>query len=369
MRVLNITTVGMTMRFFINYIKALEENGHTVDIACNNSNNDIPEFFEKNGNKQFQISCSRSPFSFGNFKAIKEIKKIVEAGDYDIVHCHTPIAAACTRIACRKARKKGVKVIYTAHGFHFYKGAPKQNWAIFYPIEKFCARYTDVLITINKEDYALAQKKIKVKQIEYVPGVGIDVSKFADCVVDKSAKRKELNLPNDAFLMLSVGELNKNKNHEAVIRALARVENKNLYYIIAGEGDLRDYLLNLADELGVKERVKLLGQRNDVKELYKTADLYLHPSYREGLPVAVVEALASGIPIVCTNIRGNSDVVRDGINGILVGANDVDGFKNAIVKIMNDSGNIAKTNSEDAKVFGVLAVNERMFDIYFGQEN
>ena len=150
---------------------------------------------------------------------------------------------------------------------------------------------------------------------------------------------------------------------------MARVENKNLYYIIAGEGDLRDYLLNLADELGVKERVKLLGQRNDVKELYKTADLYLHPSYREGLPVAVVEALASGIPIVCTNIRGNSDVVRDGINGILVGANDVDGFKNAIVKIMNDSGNIAKTNSEDAKVFGVLAVNERMFDIYFGQEN
>lgn len=369
MRVLNITTVGMTMRFFENYIKALEQEGHTVDIACNNSNGDIPSFYNENGNKQFEISCSRSPFSFGNIKAVKEIKKIVKDGNYDVVHCHTPIAAACTRIACRKARKNGTKVIYTAHGFHFYKGAPKLNWMIFYPIEKICARFTDVLITINKEDYALAQKKLKAKKIEYVPGVGIDISKFADCEVDRTAKRKELDIPENAFLMLSVGELNKNKNHESVIRALAKCENDKLHYIIAGEGDLKEYLLSLSGELGVKDRVHLLGQRTDVKELYKTADIYLHPSYREGLPVAVVEALASGTPIICTNIRGNSDVVKDGINGILVTANDVDGIKNAIIKLISDNGEIGKTNSRDAESFGIDFVNNKMFEIYFGRES
>lgn len=364
MKILYVTTIGGTMAFFIDYIDELVSKKHVVDIATNTNLYPVREIYNDLGCSIFNISCTRSPFSLSNITAIKQIKKIVEEGNYDIVHCHTPIAAACTRIACRKARKKGTKVIYTAHGFHFYKGAPLINWLVFYPIEKLCAHFTDILVTINKEDYNFALKKIKAKRVEYVPGVGIDVQKFANCEVDALAKKQELGVPNDAFLLLSVGELNENKNHQSVIRALAKIENKNPHYIIAGEGGLKDNLISLTEELGVKDRVHLVGQRDDVAELYKVADVYIHPSYREGLPVAVVEALAAGTPIICTNIRGNTDVVKDGINGVLVKPNAVDEIKKAINKLMTDKGEIGKTNSVDAECFSVSSVNEKMYNIY-----
>ena len=170
-----------------------------------------------------QIDTSRSPFSKGNLKAIKQLKILIEEGKYDIVHCHTPVAAACTRVACRKARKNGTRVIYTAHGFHFYKGAPKANWMLFYPVEKLCAKWTDLLITINREDYALAKEKLKAKRIEYVPGVGVDLQIYGRTNADKAEKRRQLGITEDVKLLLSVGELNKNKNHETVIRALAKI--------------------------------------------------------------------------------------------------------------------------------------------------
>ena len=365
MRILYVTTVGVTMSFFENYIKTLEADGHEVSIACNNSGGDLPEFYHTNGNKHYNLSGSRNPFSTGNVKAIKEIKKIVENEKYDIVHCHTPIAAACCRIACRKARKNGTKVIYTAHGFHFYKGAPLKNWLIFYPIERICARFTDVLITINKEDYELAKKKFKARCVECVPGVGIDVKKFAECEVDVSKKRQELGIPNDAYLLLSVGELNQNKNHQSVIKAIAAVKSEKIHYMIAGQGGLKEDLLSLAKELGIAERLHLLGYRNDVNELYKTADLYVHPSFREGLPTSVIEAMASGKPIICTDIRGSAEVVKNGYNGILVKPNDIEAIKNAIIELKNSYGEIGANNTDEAQRFDVTSVNEKLLTIYF----
>ena len=182
MKILYVTTIGTTMGFFKSFIKKLSDDGNQVELACNNTAN-VPEFYVENGFKIHSIDCSRAPINKGNFKAVNQLKKIVENGHFDIVHCHTPIAAACCRIACRKVRKNGTKVIYTAHGFHFYKGAPFINWLVYYPIEKICSHFTDVLITINTEDYALAQKKMKAKSIQYVPGVGIDTEKFTNCTL------------------------------------------------------------------------------------------------------------------------------------------------------------------------------------------
>ena len=330
MKILYVTTVGATMTFFKSFFKELVDDGNIVELASNETEWDYPQDVKELGLKSTHIDCSRSILSIGNIKCINQIKKLVKENEYDIVHCHTPIASVCTRIACKKLRKQRIntksplRVFYTAHGFHFYQGSPKKNWIIFYPIEKLCAKWTDVLITINKEDYNLAKNKFeglgKNKQfegckVEYVPGVGIDVDKFANTVVDRVAKRKELGVPEDAFLLLSVGELNENKNHQIVIKALAELmktpegKAKNYYYVIAGQGPLKGELQNLIDSLNLTERVKLLGWRSDCAELYKTADLLVHPSLREGLPVTVMEAQAAGLPCIGSNIRGVGDVV------------------------------------------------------------
>ena len=306
MKILYITTIGGTMSFFKSLISELIKEGNTIDIATNEETSKVPDCYREWGCNIYPISTSRSPFCFGNVKAIKQIGNI--AKDYDIVHCHTPLAGMATRLGCRKLRKKqGLKVVYTAHGFHFYKGAPKKNWMIYYPIEKICSKWTDVLITINKEDYLFAKKKMKAKQIKYIPGVGIDTKKFANTVVNVDKKREELGILKDAYLILSVGELNKNKNHQIVIKAIHEVQDSNIYYIIAGEGDKGEELEKLAKKLNVN--LKLLGFRKDVAELYKTANLYILPSIREGLNVSCMEAISCGCPTIVSRIRGNVDMV------------------------------------------------------------
>lgn len=352
------------MGFFKSFIRELLDQGHSVDIACNYSDGKVADCYEEWGCSIYKLSCTRSPISSGNITAINEIKKLIHKENYDIVHCHTPIAAACTRIACKSLRKSGLKVIYTAHGFHFYKGAPLKNWLMFYQIEKLCSKWTDVLITINKEDYELANKKFKAKSTEYVPGVGIDIAKFRDIEVDKVTKREELGIPCNSFLMLSVGELNENKNHESVIRALAQLNNSDIHYAIAGVGSLDKHLLELSKELGVDKQVHLLGYRTDVNEICKTSDLYVHPSYREGLPVSVMEAMASGLPILCSRVRGNVDLVNEN-GGFLFNPHNVDDCKHAIEELLSkELKKIGDYNAEIIKVFDSNSVNVIMRRIY-----
>lgn len=315
MRILYITTIGSTMGFFSQFIKELLDNGHRVDIATNENERKVQTCYRDWGCKVYQISFIRSPFSKKNLKAISEIRSIVANNSYDIVHCHTPVAAACTRLACIGQRREGLKVMYTAHGFHFYKGAPLKNWLLYYPIEKILSYWTDVLITINREDYQRAKKNFYARKIEYVPGVGIDLERFT--MSDEKKKenrviiRKELGLQDDDIILLSVGELNKNKNHEIVIRALASLKHKKLKYVIAGNGVLADKLKQLATALGIRDSVYLLGFRTDVPKLMNCADIYILPSLREGLNVSLMEAMASNLPCLVSRIRGNVDLVED----------------------------------------------------------
>ena len=356
MRILYVATVGGFMPFFKKLVRQLLDEGHIVDFAANQSTSKVPDYYLEWGCKVFDISCSRSPFSLGNFKAIKQIKQL--AKDYDIVHCHTPLAGMATRLGCKKLRKKrNLKVFYTAHGFHFYNGAPKKNWIIYYPIEKMCSRWTDVLITINREDFSLANSKMKAKRIEYVPGVGIDVQKFSSTIVDLEKKRDELGVPRNAFLILSVGELNQNKNHQLVIKAISSLNNENIHYMIAGVGDQKETLEKIAKEL--KVNLHLLGYRRDVAELYKVSNLYIHPSFREGLPVSVMEAVASNIDCICSNIRGCSDIVNSGY----FNPTDVNGLSCLIKDFIS-----GKTNKIDNSVklsdFDYKHVNNQIIELY-----
>ena len=361
MKILYVTTIGSTMNFFNSFIKQLVDEGHSVDIATNENSSKVPMYYKEWGCTIYQIDTSRSPFSKGNWKAIKQLKKLIARERYDIVHCHTPVAAMCTRFAAIKFRKNSTKVFYTAHGFHFYKGAPLKNWLLYYPVEKICAYFTDVLITINKEDYALAKKKMKAKRIEYIPGVGIDLNKFGQVTVDKMEKRTELGIPKDATLLLSVGELNKNKNHETVIRA---IRNMDVYYIIAGKGNLKEHLQSVIDEFGMTERVKLLGYRSDVAELYQVADIYVLPSIREGLNVSIMEAMASSLPVVCGRIRGTTDLIDEN-GGVLIEPKNIDECRKAIGSILNgNKEQLGKYNFEKAKTLSVEIINERMKEVY-----
>jgi len=306
--------------FHLPYLEMFKNNGYKVEIASNGED-EVPFC-----NKHHQVDFQRSPLKKDNIKAYYELKKISSEENYDIIHCHTPVAAMLTRMAARKMRKKGTRVIYTAHGFHFFKGAPLKNWLIYLPFEWLCSFLTDILITINTEDFEFAKKHLHAKQTEYVHGVGIDTEKFKNIEVDREKKREELGIPKDSFAVLSVGELNDNKNHETILRAIAKIDRKDIVYVICGQGNKKEYLENLAKVLGLEERLILAGFRKDVVEIYKCCDLFAFPSKREGLPVSVMEAMASGLPCVVSDIRGCRDLIKSGKNGFLCNPMDIEAF-------------------------------------------
>jgi len=344
-KALVVTTVASTLDQFCMSDISILQKSYKVYVAANfslgnnTSKERVKDFKSELQEKNIvvnEINFNRNPFSKSNFSAYKEIKKLINDNSFEIIHCHTPVAAMAVRLAARKTRKKGTRVIYTAHGFHFFKGAPLKNWMLFYPVERWLARYTDVLITINREDFYRAKQSFRAGRIEYIPGVGIDTRKFSEIVVDKSTTRKELGVPEDAILVLSVGEVNENKNHEAIIRAIAKLHNPNVYYMICGQGILEKYLANLIKRLGLQKQVKLLGYRRDIAKISKASDVFAFPSFREGLSVALMEAMALELPVVCSNIRGNIDLIEDGKGGYLVEPDDVNGFEDGIYKIIKN---------------------------------
>lgn len=377
-KALVVTTVASTIdQFCMNDINILNKS-YSVQVAANftignnTSNERIKEFKKELKEKNIivnEMNYNRNPFSKDNFLAYKEIKKLINQNSFELIHCHTPVAAMLVRLAARKARKKGTKIIYTAHGFHFFKGAPIKNWMLFYPIERWLARYTDVLITINKEDYNTAKKSFKAGRVEYIPGVGIDTEKFNEVVIDKSVKRKELGIPDNAFLVLSVGELNKNKNHETVIKAIAKLNNPNVYYVICGQGILGGYIKNLIKQLGLEKQVKLLGYRRDIAEISKASDVFVFPSFREGLSVALMEAMALGLPVICSKIRGNVDLIEDVNGGYLVEPDDIDGYVKSLDKLIQNDALIESMSSYNQKIikdFDIYNVKRDMEKIYLG---
>ena len=342
----------------------LLNEGHSVEIATN-CEQPVPKIYNTLNCKVHDIPFSRSPFSKKNLKAYRMFKQLVESEHYDIVHTHTPNASMIARLACRNVRKNGTKVFYTAHGFHFYKGAPLKNWLMYYPVEKFCARFTDVLITINKEDYELAQKKIHAKKVFYVPGVGIDLERIRSIQADRNEVRKSIGVPQDCVLLLSIGELNVNKNHQVVLRALAKLDNKNVHYAIAGVGDHKDNLLNLAKELGIENQFHLLGYRKDALKLYRGADVFVFPSFREGLSVSMMEAMASELPIVCSKIRGNEDLVHnENAQFCPFDTEELLARLRMLVDKQSLREQLSKENGENVKTFSLVNVLDEIKKIY-----
>lgn len=330
--------MGRHYRKFGHYdIKPLQELGYEVHFAANFTL-DIDKV-EDDSIVLHQVDFQRSPFSIKNIKAYKQIKKIIDENDFDIIHCQSPVGGVLTRLANQKLNHK-CRILYTAHGFHFYKGAPIIMWLLFYPIEKWLAKYTDTIITINKEDYNLAKNKFskRCNKIEYIPGIGIDINKFNKkmSVQEKKELKKELQLPRDSFVLTCVGRLEKNKNQIFLINVMEQLkEDSNIHLLLVGSDELNGKYQRIVHKKHLEKNVHFLGNRNDIPKILGITDIAVSASKREGLPINVIEALASGVPVVALKCRGMEDIIKDDKNGFIV--NSINDMSRYIVHLSNNN--------------------------------
>lgn len=377
------SVASMIDQFNMPNIALLQKLGYEVDVACNfiegNTCSDerVAELKQKLQDIHvccYQIDFARNIKHMGqNMRALGQVEGLMKQNGYAFCHCHSPIGGVVARIAGHRTR---TKVIYTAHGFHFYQGAPVMNWLVYYPVEKMLSRWTDVLITINHEDYKLAKKKFKMKKLTYVPGIGIDTQRECLSQKEKEEKRKELGIPQDAFLITNAAEFTPNKNQKTVIEAIEQLHNPNIYFVMCGIGEKKAELEQYVKEHGLEEHIRFVGFRNDLHEILQTSDCFVLSSFREGLSVALMEAMAEGLPVVCSRIRGNVDLIKDGEGGILISPQKRDEYINAFKKLYNMKNesfgqflHMGEINRKMIYIFGRKNVENHMKAIYFEKMN
>lgn len=361
---------GHIRSFHTPYLKLFKEKGYEVHVI-GRDNLSARNIKLKYVDRVYNIDFERSPFKFSNVRIYNQLKSIIKENKYDIIHCHTPMASALTRLAARKTRKAGTKVIYTAHGFHFYQGASMKQWLIYYPIEKWLSCHTDCLIIINKEDFDIAiTRRFKAKRIEHIRGVGVDTEKFAPVTESRKAQlRNRANYRKDDFLLFYAAEFNANKNQALLIRTMAKLKKviPNIKLFLAGTGPLISQCQQLAKNLNISDSIDFLGLREDVNEILPMCDVAVASSLREGLPVNVMEAMAVGLPLVVTDSRGHRDLVEDGENGYIVRIGDAQGFAEAIERLYNSAETRQKFGQkslEYVKLYSLEKVREDMKEVY-----
>lgn len=365
MRILYVATLSNTINaFLIEHIRMLCEKGHKVDVACR-IEQQISEKLIEWGCSIHEISFSRKPCSRQNILAYKNFSQLAQQGNYDLVHTHTPVASVIVRLVCKKV--PGITVFYTAHGFHFYKGAPLLNWFIYYPVERWLSKFTNTIITINREDYNRAKKHFKAKKVVWIPGVGVDTKKFSSAGIQDNVCSTKWNKSWENIALLSVGEINKNKNHLTVIKALKRLNRKDVEYVICGEGKGRKKLEKVIHRMNESLNIQFLGHCQNMETIYKTCDVFVFPSIREGLGIAAIEAMASGLPVIAADNRGTRDYLTNGVTGYVCNPRDSKAFAQSIEKLINDA-DLRKTMGTEnrliAERFSIERSLQALEDIY-----
>lgn len=357
--------------FCMSSLEAAKALGIAYHIAgnwgyANDSERESDE--QKYGVRIHQIDFIRSPFDPRNRKAYQQLRALAAMEKFDAVHCNTPIGGLLGRILFKGM--PGVKIIYQAHGFHFFAGAPKLNWLLYYPVEKWLARHTDALITINHEDHRLAAEKFKLRNsghVYYVPGVGMDTTQYSMDDTVRQNKRAELGMSEQSVALISMGDLIQRKNYDTAIRAVAAANNPNLHYFICGKGPEEAALKKLAETLGVSAQIHFLGFRSDIRQLLCASDIFLFTTKQEGLPRSMMEAMASGLPCIASNIRGNTDLLEGADGGFLCRVTDTADYADKLNRLAGDSllrRQMGEHNRLAVQKFSMETVTAAMRSIY-----
>jgi glycosyltransferase EpsD len=366
-RILYVATSDIHIRtFHIPYLKWLKENGCEVHLAIENRGNLTIPYVDK----IFYLPIPRKLFSLANFSSYHRIKTIIDENYYNLIHCHTPIASALTRLAARKARKKGSKVLYTVHGFYFYKDSGLKNWLIYYPVEYCLSAFTDVIITMNHEDLSYINGKMFHRESYLIPGVGVDGNIFYPFDEKrKSIERIRLDLNPDDFILLYVAEYIERKNHKMIIDAIQLLKGKipNLKILFAGKGLLFEKIKKYADKKGVTEYINFMGFRNDMNILSAISDVGISASRLEGLPIGLLQEMFCAIPIVAPFERGHNELIIQGVNGFLYRQNDKARFAEYILNLYSNNllrNQMGRNSLERAQKFSIENSLGSMANLY-----
>ncbi|MBO5714654.1 MAG: glycosyltransferase family 4 protein [Clostridia bacterium] len=358
------TTDDMIGNFMIPHILHMQSLGATVEVACKCATYHTDNIKNLTGCVVHDVTLTRNPFNFKTIKGYRQLKKIAKDNNYDLVNCLQPVGGVMGRLIARKYK---IPCLYTAHGFHFYKGCPIQNKLIYKTIEKVLAKHTTCLVTMNQEDYESALK-MKAKKVFKINGIGVDFAKYKkDPDLDVVEFRKSLGLTENDFVVASVGELNKNKNTLRLIDAMKNVKNPNVKYLICGDGVLREQYQAKIKENNLQDRCFYLGYRKDIQKILNVIDCYVMPSYREGLSKAMMEAMNYSLPIIASNIRGNKDLVGNNEGGILVNPTKTEEFTKAIEQLSNNPNQAklyGERNATFVQNFSLEKVINQLTDIY-----
>lgn len=350
-------------------ISLLKSGGHIVHIAARDNLAEKNGLSLENVDRVYDLPFNRSPLSFSNVMAYRQLREIIDQEHYDIVHCNTPVVGVLTRLAARNQRTKGTKVLYTAHGFHFYQGASWKNWLLYYPIEKYMCRYTDTLVTITEEDTTLAKRCFDVN-VFHMHGVGASSARFYPVPSEEQkAIRHRLGIPAEASVLLCTGELLPNKNQATLLRATALLRDKvpDLHVYLAGNGSELKRLASLVEQLGISQMVTMLGYRTDVDQYVKAADIIVSCSFREGLPLNIMEAMLCAKPVVVSNNRGHRELVLHGETGFLVPPAEPQAYADALEEMLTSPtlmSSMQRRAQERGQMFSDQAIVRELQTLY-----
>lgn len=334
--------------FSLPHMKLLQNLGYEVHIYAYEARR--KRDLEDVGVVCHDLPLGRNPFNWQNFSTIKKLTTSLKAEGFEMIHCHTPMGGVAGRIAGRYA--KIPNVVYTAHGFHFFKGSTRTSWLIYHTVEKMLAKWTDHLILVNEEDYKIG-KTFNVRQtVNWIPE-HTSIRKF-NINVDRTEYRKKIGISSSDFVFVCVAELIPRKNHIQIIESLSRIVDKymckSIKCLFVGEGELLDFLQKKVDEMQLNNVVKFLGFRKDIPELLNISDVGILVSYQEGLPVFGLESIASGLPFITTDIRGSQDLVLDYENGIKVKPDDVDATVTAMSYMIENRNVLEKMGLKSKEI-------------------
>lgn len=359
------TTHIHLLNFHLPYLEWFKSKGYEVHVACK-GDHEIPF-----ADKVWNIPFARKPLEKDNITAYKKLKKIIDENHYELIHCHTPMGGVITRLAARGARKKGTKVLYTSHGFHFFKGAPRKNWLTFYNVEKYLSTITDATITINNEDFEIIKTRNFSSDKYKIDGIGLNPGRLKmEKYTDREGLRRELGYKEEDLIVLYIAEFIPRKNHTFIFKAIPEILKKmpkTKFLFAGGKAELGDPLMEFAKEHGFDKQVTMVGYQPEIGKYIAVADIGISSSNAEGLGLGLAEIMSTGLPVILSNIRGHNELVINNENGYLYEKNNTGEFIDALGKLYNSAelrDDIGKKGAEYMKKFLIDSSLQQMIAIY-----